>query len=180
MFVYKLFDKRDDFPFFIVCMLKSICYCALVGEFLRVAHSSLLYNNFNEEAMKLLNRMKTQGTQSLTCRKALSKIFLLYIFLTHDTMSVVFPFCSFLIFIFTFIFFNFLCIYFLYPFVCLFFRCDTLPAVFLFFDTWTFPSSFFFSLIHDTLSVVFCPICYVCNVLLKRCEMFVVFIMFYF
>ena len=121
VFVYKLFDKRDDFPFFIVHMLKSICYCALVGEFLRVAHSSLLYNNFNEEAMKLLNRMKVQGTQSLTCRKALSKIFLLYIFLTHDTMSAVFPFYSFLIFIFTFIFFNFLCIYFFYPFVCFFF-----------------------------------------------------------
>ena len=53
---------------------KSIFYSALVGEFLRIAHSSLLYKDFHEKAMELLNRMKAQGAQSLRCRKTLSKI----------------------------------------------------------------------------------------------------------
>ena len=71
MFVipYKLFDKLEAFPFFIVRMLyidnnipKSIFHSALVGKFLRIARSSLLYKDFNEKAMEL------------KCRKALSKI----------------------------------------------------------------------------------------------------------
>ena len=53
---------------------KSIFYSALVCEFLRIASSSLLYKDFNEKAMELLNRMKAQGAQSLGCRKILSKI----------------------------------------------------------------------------------------------------------
>ena len=40
------------------------------GEFL----SSHPYKDFNEKAVELLNRMKAQVTQSLRCRKALSKI----------------------------------------------------------------------------------------------------------
>ena len=36
----------------------SIFYPALAGEFLRIAHSSLLYKNFHEKAMVLTNRMK--------------------------------------------------------------------------------------------------------------------------
>ena len=66
VYIYKLFDKRDAFPFFIVRMPyidsnvpKSIFYSALVGEFFRIAHSSLLYKGFNEKAMELLNRTKT-------------------------------------------------------------------------------------------------------------------------
>ena len=57
---------------------------------------------------------------------------------------------------------------------------DTLSGVFPFFDTWKFLSRLFLSLTHSTLSAVFCANCYVCNVLLKRFETFVVFIMFYF
>ena len=48
-FVYKLFDKRDSFPFFIVRMPhmdsnipKSIFYSSLVGEFLRIGRSTCL------------------------------------------------------------------------------------------------------------------------------------------
>ena len=81
VFIYKLFDKRDAFPFLIVRMPyidsnipKSTLYSALVGEFLRIARSSLLYKDINEKAMELLNRIKAQGTQSLRYRKALSKI----------------------------------------------------------------------------------------------------------
>ena len=80
VFVYKIFDKRDAFPFFIVRIpyidsniQKSIFSSALVGEFHRIARSSLLYKDFNEKAMELVNRMKAQGAQSLRCRKPLSK-----------------------------------------------------------------------------------------------------------
>ena len=81
VFIYKLIDKSDAFLFFIARMPyidcnipKSIFYSALVGDFLRIARSSLLYNDFHEKAIKLLNRMKAQGAQSFSCRKALSKI----------------------------------------------------------------------------------------------------------
>ena len=81
VFIYKLSDKRNAFPFFIVRMPyidsnipKSILHSALVGEFLRIALSSLLYKDFHEKAMELLKRMKAQGAQPLRCRKALSKI----------------------------------------------------------------------------------------------------------
>ena len=60
VFVYKLFDVSDAFPFFIVRLTyidsntpKSIFYSALVDEFLRIACSSLLYKDFNEKAMEL-------------------------------------------------------------------------------------------------------------------------------
>ena len=52
---------------------KSIFYSALVGEFLGIAISFLLYNDFNEKAMELLNRIKTQRAPSLKRIKALSK-----------------------------------------------------------------------------------------------------------
>ena len=53
---------------------KLIFHYAHVGEFLRIARSSFLYKDFNEKAIELLNRMKTQGAQSIRCKKALSKI----------------------------------------------------------------------------------------------------------
>ena len=68
VFIYKLFDKRDAFPFFIVRMFdiysnipKSVFYSALVGGFLRTALSSLLYKDLHEKATELLHRMKAQG-----------------------------------------------------------------------------------------------------------------------
>ena len=54
-FIYKLFDKRDAFPFFVRMLCidsnipKSLFYSALVGEFLRIARSSLLYQDFHEK-----------------------------------------------------------------------------------------------------------------------------------
>ena len=53
---------------------KLIFYSVLVGEFLRIVCSSLLYKDFHQKTMELLNRMKAQRTQSLRCRKVLSKI----------------------------------------------------------------------------------------------------------
>ena len=53
LFVYKLFDKRDSFPFSIVRMPymssnipDNIFYSAMVGEFLRIARSTLLLQDF--------------------------------------------------------------------------------------------------------------------------------------
>ena len=81
VFICKLFDKRDVFPFFIVRMPyidsiipKLLFYFALVGEFLRIARSSLLYKDFHEKVMELLYRMKAEGAKFHMCRKALSKI----------------------------------------------------------------------------------------------------------
>ena len=62
VFIYKLFDKNDTFTFFIFRMpyidsniSKLIFYSALVGEFLRKACSFLLYKDFHEKALELLN-----------------------------------------------------------------------------------------------------------------------------
>ena len=53
-FLYKIFDKRNAFPFFIVLIpcndsniSKSIFYSALVREFIRLALICLLYKEFN-------------------------------------------------------------------------------------------------------------------------------------
>ena len=59
-FVYKLFDKRDAFPFSIVRMPhidsnipESIFYSALMGEFLRISRSTLLLEDFLNKAKEL-------------------------------------------------------------------------------------------------------------------------------
>ena len=56
----------------IVYIPKSIFYSDFVDKFFRTACSSLLYKDFNEKAMELLNRMKEQGAQFLRCRKTFS------------------------------------------------------------------------------------------------------------
>ena len=57
VFIYKLFDMRDAFPFFIVRILyidsnipKLIFYSALLGEFHRIVCSSFPYKDFREKA----------------------------------------------------------------------------------------------------------------------------------
>ena len=81
VFIYKHFDKRNTFSFFIVRMpyidsniSKSIFYYGLVTEFLKIARTSLLYRDFHKNACETLNRMKAKGAQSLRCEKALSKV----------------------------------------------------------------------------------------------------------
>ena len=80
-FVYKLFDKRDAFPFSIVRMPytdsnipDSIFYSALVGEFLRIARSTLMLADFLDKARELIQRMKTQGANRRLTRRNLHKI----------------------------------------------------------------------------------------------------------
>ena len=81
MFVYKLFDKRDDFPFSIVRMPhidsnipESIFYSAFVGEFLRIARSTLLLGDFKSKAKGLCQRMHSQGANRDITKRNLLKI----------------------------------------------------------------------------------------------------------
>ena len=80
-FVYKLYDKRDAFPFSIVRMPylqsnipRSIFYSALVGEFLRIARSTLLLEDFVPKAKDLVNRMISQGANPFLSKRHLRNI----------------------------------------------------------------------------------------------------------
>ena len=82
-FVYKLYDKRDDFPFSIVRIPfidsnipQSIFYSALVGEFLRIARSTLLLNDFTNKAKMLCRGMFTQGANLDRMKYSIKKIIL--------------------------------------------------------------------------------------------------------
>jgi len=68
IFVYKLFDKRDDFPFSIVRMPDlsgnipdHVFYGSVMSEFLRVARATLLYRDFVPKAKTLLACMIKQN-----------------------------------------------------------------------------------------------------------------------
>ena len=68
LFVYKLFDKRDDFPFFIIRMPDlsgnipdHVFYGSVMSEFLRIARATLLYPDFIAKAKELFNRMLNQN-----------------------------------------------------------------------------------------------------------------------
>ena len=81
IFVYKLFDKRDAFPFSIVRMPhidsnipESIFYSALVGEFLRIARSTLLLEDFKGKAKDLCQRMHKQGANLNITNRNLQKV----------------------------------------------------------------------------------------------------------
>ena len=80
-FVYKLYDKRDAFPFSIVRMPylcsnipKKIFYSALVGEFLRIARATLYLSDFEPKAVNLVKRMLNQGGDQTSIEKYLLKI----------------------------------------------------------------------------------------------------------
>ena len=81
IFVYRLFDKRDDFPFSIVRMPyvssnipESIFYSAMVGEFLCIARSTLLFTDFLPKARELIHRLKNQGAVQHTSTRHLRRI----------------------------------------------------------------------------------------------------------
>ena len=80
-FIYKLYDKRDNFPFDIVRMPhmssnipKAIFYSALVGEFLRIGRSTLKFEHFETKAKELLKRMLSQGANPSVSHKMILKI----------------------------------------------------------------------------------------------------------
>ena len=66
--MYKLFDKRDNFPFSIVRMPdlsgnipSHIFYGSIMSEFLRIARATLLLTDFIPRASILYKRMTNQG-----------------------------------------------------------------------------------------------------------------------
>ena len=80
IFVYKLFDKRDNFPFFIVRMPDlsgniplHVFYGSVMSEFLRISQSTLLYVDFLPVATNLFKRMTNQGGSEVKVIKQISK-----------------------------------------------------------------------------------------------------------
>ena len=81
IFVYKLYDKRDCFPFSIVKMPyidsnipRTIFYSALKGEFLRIARSTLYLEDFIPKAKELLGRMRIQGAKNNITAKSIKRM----------------------------------------------------------------------------------------------------------
>ena len=69
IFIYKLFDKRDAFPFSIVRMPhkdsnmpESIFYSSFVGELLRIARSTLLFVDLKSKTDIFIQRMRSLFT----------------------------------------------------------------------------------------------------------------------
>ena len=81
-FIYKLFDKRDKFPFFIVRLPQlnsnipsTIFYGSIMTEFLRIARCTLSVEDFIPRAKDLCLRMVNQGGRQSTILKQLIKTF---------------------------------------------------------------------------------------------------------
>ena len=79
-YVYKLFDKRNDFPFFIVRMPdysgnipSHVFYGSVMSEFLRIARCTMLYGDFLPVASKLFKRMSNQGGSEALILKQIKK-----------------------------------------------------------------------------------------------------------
>ena len=80
IFVYKLFDKRDDFPFSIVRMPdlsgnipSYVFYGSIMSEFLRIARCTLLLSDFVPRASALYQRMIGQGGSSNMVSRQIQK-----------------------------------------------------------------------------------------------------------
>ena len=68
MFEYKLYDKRDDYPFHIVRMPDYtanipayVFYGSIMSEFLRISRCTLHFEDFLPRAKQLVSRMLKQG-----------------------------------------------------------------------------------------------------------------------
>ena len=82
MFIYKLFDKHDAFPFHIVRMPDAsgnipdhIFYGSISSEVLRIARASLKYVDFLNKAKELVKRMINQGGSLEKITKLIDKIY---------------------------------------------------------------------------------------------------------
>ena len=81
IFVYKLYDKRDDFPFFIIrrpylCsdIPEYIFYGTFLSEFLRISRCTLLFEDFVSKAKAIFDRMVTQGGNKEKLRRQINKV----------------------------------------------------------------------------------------------------------
>ena len=79
--IYKLYDKRDGFPFSIVKLPQkssniptNIFYSSLAGEFLRIARSTLHFVDFVPKAKALIGRMVRQGAKPERVEKIIRKM----------------------------------------------------------------------------------------------------------
>ena len=86
IFVYKLFDKRDAFPFSIVRMPhkdsnmpESIFYSSFVGELLRIARSTLLFEDLKVKAKVFIDRMRRQGADNAKLDCSLRRVIVRHI-----------------------------------------------------------------------------------------------------
>jgi len=84
-FVYKLFDKRDAFPFFIVRMPhlssnipSTTFYGAIFSEILRIARCTMLFDDFLPRISQLISRMNAQGAGNGQINKQLKKVYRRY------------------------------------------------------------------------------------------------------
>ena len=80
LFVYKQYDKRDSFPFDIVRMPfrssnipSSIFYSSILSEFLRLARTTLRFDDFFPRVKTLVNRMMNQGANRHKMLRQFSK-----------------------------------------------------------------------------------------------------------
>ena len=83
VFIYKLFDKRDGFPFSIVRMPdlsgnipSFIFYGSIMSEFLRIARCTRQIEDFIPRAKSLCERMVSQGGSRYTVLKQIQKAML--------------------------------------------------------------------------------------------------------
>ena len=81
IFVYKLFDKRDAFLFFIVRMPNvsgnipfHIFYGSIMSEILRIARSTLHYGDFIPRTTNLFERVINQGAAASNSSNKLMKV----------------------------------------------------------------------------------------------------------
>ena len=82
IFVFKLYDKRDNFPFFIVRMPdlsgnlpEHVFYGSISSEILRIARATLNYDDFLPKAKDLISRMLKQGASLNKILKMFGKLF---------------------------------------------------------------------------------------------------------
>ena len=82
IFVYKLFDKRDNFPFSIIRMPylcsdipSFIFYGSFLSEFLRISRCTLLYEDFISKTSILYKRMVMQGGKRMKLNHQIHKVF---------------------------------------------------------------------------------------------------------
>ena len=58
----------------VMTFLSPLFYSAMVGEFLRIARSTLLFDDFLPKARELIHRLKNQGARQHTSNRHLRKI----------------------------------------------------------------------------------------------------------
>ena len=80
--LYKLFDKRDTFPFTVVWMphidsnfSRTIFYSTIKSEVLRIACSTLFLDDFIPKHKEIINRVESHGSKFIPTKHALQNFF---------------------------------------------------------------------------------------------------------